>query len=164
MKKISKEDILNRFKNKHGDKFDYSLFEYHGINTLSCIICPIHGEFKQSPDNHMRGRKCPKCAQIQRTKSKTKSTYKFIEQAQKVHGNFYNYNKSNYLKAKSKITIICPKHGEFEMIADYHLNGKICPNCKKQKNRKHDNKIKSKKSRKDAFIKKANEIHKNKFN
>jgi hypothetical protein len=45
----------------HGDKYDYSLVEYSHSRTKVIIICSIHGEFKQSPNIHLKGGGCQKC-------------------------------------------------------------------------------------------------------
>ena len=63
------------------------------------------------------------------------TTEEFIQRAKEVHGDKYDYSKSQYINAKTKITIICPKHGEFLQSADCHLNkGQGCPKCKAEKN------------------------------
>lgn len=56
-------DVINDFKRIHGDRYDYSKVEYKNNKTKVCIICPQHGEFWQTPDNHMKGKGCPHCAQ-----------------------------------------------------------------------------------------------------
>ncbi len=59
-------DKLNKFikkaKNVHGDKYDYSKVEYINSQTKVCIVCPEHGEFWQTPANHIRGNRCPMCS------------------------------------------------------------------------------------------------------
>lgn len=45
---------------------------------------------------------------------------KFIEKAREVHGDKYDYSKAVYINAKTKICIICPKHGEFWQTPDKH--------------------------------------------
>ena len=45
----------------HSAKFDYSCVDYVNQATPVTIICPIHGEFQQSPKHHLRGQGCPKC-------------------------------------------------------------------------------------------------------
>lgn len=42
------------------------------------------------------------------------TTEEFIQRARKVHGNKYDYSKSKYVNSKTKTTIICPIHGEFQ--------------------------------------------------
>ena len=58
----SKEDFVKEAKEVHGDKYDYSKVEYTGTNkTKVCIVCPEHGEFWQTPLNHLHGVGCPIC-------------------------------------------------------------------------------------------------------
>ncbi len=45
----------------HGDKYDYSKVDYQGNKVKVCIICPIHGEFWQTPNQHLKPQGCPKC-------------------------------------------------------------------------------------------------------
>ena len=58
-----------------------------------------------------------------------KTIEKFIEDAIKVHGNKYDYSKSDYKGALEKIRIICPEHGEFWQTPNDHLNGHGCGLC-----------------------------------
>lgn len=53
----------------------------------------------------------------------------FIQKASLVHNDLYDYTNSIYKNIRSKIKIICKTHGEFEQIADCHLQGKGCPEC-----------------------------------
>ena len=55
------DDIISEFITIHGDKYDYSKVEYINTETKVCIICPEHGEFWQTPHNHLQGQGCPKC-------------------------------------------------------------------------------------------------------
>lgn len=58
------------------------------------------------------------------------TTETFIEKANKVHNNFYNYSKTVYTKTANKVIIICPIHGEFEQEANSHINAKCgCIKC-----------------------------------
>ena len=45
----------------HGDKYDYSKVNYINAHVKVTIICPEHGEFKQRPNNHLRGAGCSSC-------------------------------------------------------------------------------------------------------
>jgi hypothetical protein len=46
----------------HGSKYDYSKVKYKNNHSKVCIVCPIHGEFWQTPNNHLNGSECPECA------------------------------------------------------------------------------------------------------
>ena len=61
MKKITTEEFINRARKVHGNKYGYSKVEYKNAHTKVCIICPIHGEFWQIPNDHLNGCGCPKC-------------------------------------------------------------------------------------------------------
>ena len=58
---ISQEEIIKRFEIIHQKNYDYSKVCYKGKHTKVCIICPEHGEFWQTPHNHLKGNGCPKC-------------------------------------------------------------------------------------------------------
>ena len=59
----SPEQFLAQAREKHGDKYDYSLVEYVNGSTPVTIICPIHGPFRQKPNHHvMLGSGCRMCA------------------------------------------------------------------------------------------------------
>ena len=62
-KRLTTEEFILKAKKVHGDKYDYSKVEYGKDNdTKVCIICPIHGEFWQTPINHFKGKNCIKCS------------------------------------------------------------------------------------------------------
>lgn len=154
----NQDDIIKKFKNIHGDKYIYSKVEYKGMNAKVCIICPIHGEFWQTPSKHIeRQQGCPKCGLIHRSETRTSTTGEFIEKAKMVHGNNFIYDKVSYEKADKKVCIICPIHGEFWMTPNKHLNGQGCPLCKGDKISK-----KLAKTR-ESFIEEVNKIHGNKY-
>lgn len=72
---------------------------------------------------------CPKCAGEWRHKQYSYTTEEFITKAKEVHGDKYDYSKVAYYNNKTEVTIICPKHGEFNQIAGAHLQGTSCPKC-----------------------------------
>ena len=57
------------------------------------------------------------------------NTNEFVEKASVVHNGKYDYSTTVYSKKHSKVSIICPKHGVFEQIAEVHLYGSGCPKC-----------------------------------
>jgi hypothetical protein len=128
-KKSSIEDFIEKSKKVHGDKYDYSKVEYDKNNVKVCIICPEHGEFYQQPRSHIVGCCCPKCD----ADNKRKTTEQFIERAKEVHDDDYDYSKVEYVNGKTKVCIICPKHGEFLQIPNNHLHGQGCPKCNSSK-------------------------------
>ena len=124
------KEFVKEAKKIHGDKYDYSKVEYHKNFEKVCIICPIHGEFWQTPSNHLYGYGCSKCGMHRTNESRKLNTKTFIQKAQEIHGNRYDYSKVDYKDSKTKVCIICPEHGEFWQQPDNHLQGQGCPYCK----------------------------------
>ena len=118
---LSKEEVIERFKKVHGDKYDYSRFSFTRMHDKSIIICPIHGEFEQTPSKHLFGQGCPKCSVAKRSRSKTLTNDEFKEKANKVHSMRYRYDKTHYSGIYEPLTITCPIHGDFEQLAYEHL-------------------------------------------
>ena len=87
----TKKSFIEKARKIHGDKYDYSKVEYVNAYTKICIICPEHGEFLQTPHDHLKGASCPKCGNTKRKEGRLLSTDKFIEKARKIHGNKYEY-------------------------------------------------------------------------
>jgi len=140
--------FIEKAINVHDDKYEYSLVEYEDSQKNIKIICPKHGVFEQRPANHIRGQGCSFCSGVGRLNTKT-----FILKANEIHNNKFDYSEVEYINNKTKIKIICPEHGVFETRPDNHINKKSgCPVCA-------NNQLYSK----DDFIKKANKIHKNKY-
>ena len=61
-KRKTSEKWISDAKKVHGNKYDYSKVEYKNPFTPITIICPIHGEFRQRPNDHLNGHGCPKCS------------------------------------------------------------------------------------------------------
>jgi protein-arginine kinase activator protein McsA len=59
---LSQEEVIERFRQAHGDRYDYSAVDYEKSDSRVRIICPDHGEFPQTPRSHWRNHGCPKCA------------------------------------------------------------------------------------------------------
>jgi hypothetical protein len=127
----NREKVVSKFIETHKEKYNYSLVEYINSMTKVIIICPIHGEFEQTPNNHLRGKGCPKCAN-----NKISNSEEFTTKANKIHNKRYDYSKVEYSNAQSKIIIMCHIHGEFSQTANSHLAGHGCPKCSGENTRK----------------------------
>ena len=62
-----KKIFLEKARQIHGNKYDYSKINYIDYYTNILIICPEHGEFYQKPVNHINGVGCIKCYNEQHT-------------------------------------------------------------------------------------------------
>lgn len=128
-KQLTQEEFIERSKKIHSNKYDYSLSTYKTIELKVEIICPEHGSFKQSPHMHLFGSGCPNCA-----KNKKRTQEEFTKQAKNIHNDKYGYEKVDYINDRTKVMIVCKKHGEFKCQPNRHVFGKTgCPKCKSSK-------------------------------
>jgi hypothetical protein len=146
------EDIINKAREIHGDKYDYLEDSYVNMHTKMKIYCHKHGWFEQTPSKHIHSRQgCPKCRGMYKT------TEEWVRLAMNVHGNKYDYSETVYGGSHKKVYIICSKHGGFWQIAKDHLAGEGCPKCKFEKISL------LKKSNNEQFIEKARQIWGDRF-
>ena len=131
----------------HYDLYDYSKVNYVNATTKVVIVCKIHGDFEQSPTNHLGGNRCPKCS------GKGKTNEDAITESIKVHGDLYDYSKVNYVNATTKVVIVCKIHGDFKQLLSSHLYGSGCRKCSTIKNSELQ------RSNKDTFILIASKSH-----
>ena len=151
--KITTEEWIDRARDVHGNKYDYSKAEYVNQNEKLCIICPEHGEFWQTPTAHTFLKEgCPKCSG-----KYVMTNEEWIEKARGIHGNKYDYSKTVFTRARDKVCIICPEHGEFWQVAYSHLEGYGCKKC--AISQLADKRRKSK----EKFIEDARKIHGDKY-
>lgn len=129
----NRDNFIKRSNTIHNSKYDYSEVEYINAKTPVKIICPIHGEFYQLPYNHTIGKGCKICAINLNSNKLKKSKEQFVKDAIEVHGDKYIYSDSKYINDSSKIEIECPLHGTFSQIANKHLQGNGCPDCRVQR-------------------------------
>ena len=149
---MNTEEFINKANKVHNGKYDYSKVKYVNAKTKVCIICPEHGEFWQTPNNHLSGKGCALCANENKLHLYNKSNDKFISEAQMIHYGKYDYSKVEYVNAKTKVCIICPEHGEFWQTPHNHLQGQGCPKCSP-----------TLKLNKDVFIENSNKKHNGKY-
>jgi hypothetical protein len=121
-KKLTTEQFIQKAKSIHEDKYDYSLVDYQGTKRKVKIICKKHGIFEQRPDQHINKKhNCPQC--------KKTTTEQFIQKAKSVHGDKYDYSLVKYVNSRTKVKILCKKHGIFEQNPDNHIQKQGCPKC-----------------------------------
>jgi len=122
--KYTNEIFIEKAINKNGIFLDYSKVDYKGAHIKIILICPLHGEFLQTPHSHLNGRKCPHCAKNEKSNTKL-----FIIKGLKKHKGKYSYLNTIYITAIQKVIITCPIHGDFEQTPNNHLSGHGCSQC-----------------------------------
>lgn len=151
---MQKSDFICKAESIFGKLYDYfKLPENFKASEPLEIICSKHGSFMKSPGNHLYKKQgCPVCS----AKNKSTPNYTSIEFIEKLKTAYidsnYSFDKVDYKGIDNNIIITCPEHGDFTVKARYALHKHTrCPKC--------SDSIKSK----ENFIKKAVEIHGNKY-
>lgn len=118
--------FIERSNKIHNNKYKYDLTIYTNCRTKVKIICPTHGVFEQTPNNHLYVKHgCVKCVL-----DAHKLTYISDERVLKlkgIHNNKYTYNDLSV--NKGFINITCPTHGMFTQSIYIHEYGHGCPQC-----------------------------------
>lgn len=128
LEKITKSSFIEKSKKIHKNIYDYSKAVFINRKTQVTIICPIHGEFKQRPAEHLSGKSCQKCAGTY-----SPNNDEIVEQFEKAHGDFYDYSKVEYVNNTTKVLITCPKHGDFLQTPKSHKRGEGCMECGRER-------------------------------
>ena len=129
---MNNQQFIERARKRHGDKFDYSLVDCQTLRSTVLIICPKHGKFEQKAGIHLQSKYgCQKCGKSIADKHHQKSLSNFLEKSKEKHGSRYDYSKSTYVDSKTKITITCKLHGDFEVLPSRHFSKNKPGNCPK---------------------------------
>jgi hypothetical protein len=129
-KQLTTNEFIKKSKLIHGDKYDYSLVNYKNMYTKVDLICKMHGIFKSIPKEHIYKKCGCSLCNLGYLKNNNISNVDFIEKAKLIHGDKYDYSKTEYKNSRSKVIITCKKHGNFTQKPESHLRGRGCPNCK----------------------------------
>lgn len=141
----------------HDDFYCYSNTVYKHCQEKVEIICPRHGSFLQTPNDHLSRKGCKDCGIERRGISRRIDTPEFVKRSITKHGDLYSYEKSYYSTSLVKITVTCKLHGDFELFPSAHIAGAGCPVCAAEKC-----KISQTYTELD-FTAKANEVHNYKY-
>lgn len=141
--RTTKDDFISSANLIHDNKYDYSNVVYKNTKEKVSILCPLHGEFWQSPSKHVIGKQgCPECSKNKVWDTRVRrTTEEFIKLSKEVHGDKYDYSKTDYRGINEKVIIICheidtktgEEHGEFLQSPSKHLSGQSCPLCSKKR-------------------------------
>ena len=162
-RRLTQEEFIKRCIEKFGnDTFDFSETVYVNNRTKVKVKCKKCGYiWYVRPDHLLKAKGCPICR-----KEKTKEIIsrklsmgkeEFIQKAQKIHGDKYDYSLVEYRNNKTKVKIICPKHGIFEQTPNRHLSSQGCPKCALEERSKRQTMTR------EQFIEKAKKVHGNKY-
>lgn len=148
------EKIIEVYKLKHGDKYDYSQSDFTKLKIK--IECPKHGIFEQNKYSH-KNYGCWTCSVEERSNSQKMKKGEFQEKSKIIHGNKYEYDLVDYQNNRKKVIIVCKKHGQFRQLPSSHLAGNGCRKCGSESTAKQQS------NTKEIFIEKSKKIHKDKY-
>ena len=137
---LTTDEIVRRFKEAHGDKFDYSEVNYIAKKVKVAIGCPNHGRVLVYYKQFIKSKYgCPACGREQANKigwdsKKNKTNYQLYirDKLKSVHGDLYTYQTEKIEGYNHKIQIVCKSHGEFSQQLGSHLMGSGCPQCARE--------------------------------
>lgn len=158
-KPLTAESFLKKANTLHKNKYQYQPSSSYSHKTKINITCPEHGVFEQTINHHLSGQGCPSCATPALTTKLGRNGFnhtgidEFINSANRIHNNKYDYSKVVYKNNSTKISIVCSEHGVFEQTPAHHLFGNGCPKCK----------IKSLTKDFNDFVTDANLVHSNQY-
>lgn len=127
MRKLTTEEFIKRANQIHNNKYDYSKTNYINMNTKVKIICPIYGEFLQTPRGHLVRKGCAKCAQNNKS-----NTEEFVKKAKEIYGDKYDYSEVEYLNNKTKVKIKCNTCGSIFYKTPHNHLIRGCAICAKK--------------------------------
>lgn len=105
------ESFIQKARKVHGNKYNYDKVDYKHSQLLVKINCPLHGTFKQNPNNHLVGQGCAECGRLRRREVNTyqKKIYQLGRRQVEVQG--YEPFALDYLIKEHNIKPICIKVG-----------------------------------------------------
>lgn len=156
-RKSNLEEFIKKANIVHGNKYDYSKFVYERARNKGVIICPKHGEFLQTPDQHLRGSGCPHCKAGLRKKHQNMDEEEFLLLSTEKYGNRFDLSHVKFVDHKTPVEVICREHGPFMVKPHMFLRGQNCPECGRIAHGKTFQKTQ------EEFLKKAKEIHGDKY-
>lgn len=116
----------------HGEgTFIYTKVKYINNKTPVILICPLHGEFEQRPDNHLHGAGCPVCRYIKCHQETLHKRYlEYVNHVHEKFGDKFEVIEESFTGRMKDAKYICPYHGEFTKNANAFLQSKYgCNEC-----------------------------------
>lgn len=119
---LNQNDFINQCNIIHDNKYDYSEIVYYNNHTKIKIICPIHGEFEQTPASHKKGCGCPECGKLKLANIRLKRISDDRNNGVQVVPNF-NPKACEILDNISKNTKTHIRHAMNHIDGEFRVNG-----------------------------------------
>ena len=86
-------DFITKAQQVHNKKYDYSKVQYEKSSLKVTITCLTHGDFYQTPANHLKPSGCKECRNMKLRRDRQKTLTEFVNECKQVHGDEYDYSK-----------------------------------------------------------------------
>ena len=154
-KKYTKEFFSKQMLELYGSIILTQKSDFHSIKQNVTVFCKKHNlEITDTPYKFFTSFCCPEC---HKEKTEKRKTERFINKAEIVHGDTYDYSLVEYKTTRDKIKIICKIHGVFEQQPDSHLQNHGCPKCAKEYV------LSFRRLTKNEFVERSKAIHDDKY-
>lgn len=123
----------DEIRQKIGDRYIIKSLQFKNNSDTVLLSCKEHGDFRIPVRRILKDCGCQKCAALRAQTNQRKTTQQFLGEIQwRNYDEVYDFSKTVYVNAKTKITVICKKCGK-EFSKDprlfYHGTMKACPYC-----------------------------------
>ncbi len=127
----TKDLFLQKAKEVHGEKFDYSLVNFNICLDSILIICEEEHVFKTRIHTHLKGGGCNICSFNEHIENITNTNEDFIKKSKSIFGeDMFDYSLVNYINIKTKVILKCKKKNHvFEIVPYKHYSRLGCPHC-----------------------------------
>lgn len=103
--------------------------EFHNIHEKLEMFCPVHGVFRQSLVQNEKSKGCPQCS---REKGGRSRSLGYDKAKEIVESAGYELPCQPYRNNRTKMDIVCKKHGVFHMTINDINRGRHCPACSRE--------------------------------
>ena len=122
--RVSRESVAQELQTKFNGQVTLGQGPV-GYTHKMQFVCATHGVFDAWLINVRKNAGCAQCSfEAQRLTQE-----QFLNRAVQIHGDTYDYSKTQYITAMRKVTVTCKKHGDFQQTPNKHLGGQGCPSC-----------------------------------
>ena len=144
---LTRDSFIEKANSIFNGKYSYEKVNYVDYKTEVTITCPIHGDFKQRPSNHLKGHGCPHCA-----KNGVRPTLEAFRA--RFSDKMINLSEFEYKRATDAGKCLCERCGNVWYTTPMSLTkGSGCPRCAKER------RVMKRTSNIDEFIRKFQEKH-----
>ena len=113
----------------HGNCYGYDKVNYINDNHKVIITCRKHGDFEQTPSNHVAGQGCKKCGREKVADTLRYNKERVIEEIVKILPPTITHRIEHYSSSADRLNFTCSIHGNFTQTLQHLRNGKFCPKC-----------------------------------